>query len=200
MTEQQHDGPPSARQLDHPAGHALADLASIFEELKIVLGCCEQLLTEIGKGAEANLATIEGLWTTALLSYQRCFNEGKRGQGLTEKDLAETGLEGEIVDWHRMLGKMRDHYAHKASNPREQFTVGVTQDADGQPNGIAIMSTVSPQLDELTVRQTGGIAYALSQIVDARIKAQQEVVLAAAKKMSAAELRKLPEVELTTGE
>ena len=196
--EEQHEGPPTARQLDHPSASALADLAAIFEELKVVLGCCEQLLTEVGKGENASQVTVEGLWTTALLCYHRCFNEGKRGQGLTEQDLAETGLEGELVEWHRMLGRMREHFIDQAKNPREVFTVGVTQNADGTPSGVAIMSTVSPELDELTVRQTGGIAYALSQLVDRRIKNQQEVVLSAAQKMGAAGLNKLPEVELTT--
>ena len=40
-----------------------------------------------------------------------------------------------MLDWHKVLLRLRDHYADPAANPRERFTVGVTQDADGAPAG-----------------------------------------------------------------
>lgn len=190
----------SARQLDAPVATALADLASIFEELTMVLRCSERLLAEIGKGEQAEQPVIEALWTTVLLCYARAFAPNERGMGLTEQDLGETGLEGDVVEWHQMLGKMRTHYVSAETNPREAFTVGITQGADDRPSGVAVMSSVSPQLDELTVRQTGSIAYALSQLVDQRMKNQQEAVLSSAEKMRTEDLNALRPVELTTPE
>jgi hypothetical protein len=194
------EAPVNARQLDTPAATALADLASIFEELSMVLGCCEQLMMEINKGEEASSQVIEGLWTTTLLCYGRCFAPNDRGMGLTEADLSETGIEGEVVEWHKMLTKMRKHFASPKENPRERFTVGITQNTDGTPSGVAVMSTTTPTLDEVTVRQTGSIAYALSQLVNQRIKDQQEAVLNSAQKMRVEDLNALQAVELTTSD
>ena len=78
-----------------------------------------------------------------------------------------------MLEWHKVLLELRDHYADPAVNPRERFTVGVTQDASGPPSGVAITSVRQPLVDDLTVRQTGAIAYALSGLVDGRIEASR---------------------------
>lgn len=82
--------------------------------------------------------------------------------GLTERDVVDTELQGKVLEWHKVLRQLRQHYADTAENPRERFVVGVALDADEQPNGIAVTSTPQPPLDDLTVRQTGAIAYGLS--------------------------------------
>ncbi|MGH3622477.1 MAG: hypothetical protein ACRDQ5_11905 [Sciscionella sp.] len=189
--------PNTARQLQIPAALALADLVAIFEDLKVVLGSCEQMIAEINDGEGKNTLGIEGLWTNVLLAWHRCFIPGPRGMGLTEQDLTDTGLEGEVVQWHAMLGQIRELFVDSEANPRESFTVGATQDADGAANGVAIMSSMRPQMDERTVRQTGQIAYALSQLVDGRIKTQQEKVLNSAQAMTTDALNALPLVELS---
>ena len=53
-----------------------------------------------------------------------------------------------------------------------------------------------PLADEVTVRQTGALAYGLCRLVDERIGAQQRRVFAAAGAMSQAELDRLPEVDV----
>ena len=50
----------------------------------------------------------------------------------------------------------------------------MTQDANGAASGVAITSARQPLVDDLTVRQTGAIAYALSGLVNERIEAQQQ--------------------------
>lgn len=181
---------PTVRQLGTPAASALADLAATFEELQTVLGCCERLLAQ---PAPDELAA-EALWTTALLSYARCFAPGARGVGLTVEDVKKTKLEGALEDWHGLLLRMRDHYADASVDPRERFTVGVSRNSDGTPAGIAVTGLRQPLPDDVTVRQTGALAYALLHLVDTRIGAQQRRVFAAAGAMSQAELDQLPEV------
>ena len=78
-----------------------------------------------------------------------------------------------MLEWHRLLLQLRDHYADPAVNPRERFSVGVAQDAHGTPSGVAITSARQPLVDDLTVRQTGAIAYALSGLVNERIESRQ---------------------------
>lgn len=46
---------------------------------------------------------LEGVWTTALLSYSRCFGRGDWGMGLTEDDVSAIPLQGEVLKWHKVL-------------------------------------------------------------------------------------------------
>jgi hypothetical protein len=188
-------GPATVRQLGTPAASALADLATTFEELQTVLGCCERLVAT----PSPDELVAEALWTTALLSYARCFAPGARGVELTLEDVKNTELEGAVEDWHGMLLRMRDHYADPTVDPRERFSVGVSRNSDGTPAGIAVTGLRQPLPDDVTVRQTGALAYALLHLIDERIGAQQRRVFAAAGAMSQAELDRLPEVDVELG-
>lgn len=111
--------PSSARQLRTPSALALADLAAIFDDLQFTLRCCERLLTELERdGLDAVL--VESLWVSALNSYARCFRPGERGMGLTEKDLEATGVQGEVVEWHGLLGRIRD-FSSRARSTRARL-------------------------------------------------------------------------------
>ncbi len=193
------DTPIAVRRLNTQTAQALADLASIFSDLQTVLRCCERLVTELAAPQEDDLV-IEGLWTTALLSYSRCFTSGDRGQCLTESDVEQAELQGEVLEWHKALRKLRKHYADPVHNPRERFDIGAAQDENGRPTGIAITSTPQPALDDRTLRQTGAIAYSLSRLVDTRIAEQQEKVYAATEQMPTSELNKLDRIEVAVPE
>lgn len=189
--------PTAVRRLGTPAAQALADLASIFDDLQTVLRCCERLVTELAEPGGPDDLVLEGVWTTALLSYSRCFGRGDRGMGLTEDDVSAIPLQGEVLEWHQVLRKLRDHFADSAGNPRERFDVGAAQDSEGRAHGIAITSVSQARIDDLTVRQTGALAYELSKLVDERMTEQQERVLVAAQAVSTAELSKLPLIDVT---
>lgn len=192
--------PDVVRRLDTPAALAVADLAAIFEDLQTVLRCCERLVSELGSARPVpDDLTLEAFWTTAVLSYSRCFSSTReRGTGLTTDDVTATGLAGDVVGWHTVLLQLRDHYADPAVNPREVFSVGVAQDAVGKADGIAVTSARQPPVDDLTVRQTGAIAFELSRIVDRRIAEQQELVFGALSTLTKPELDGLPLVEVAT--
>ncbi|MQA63008.1 MAG: hypothetical protein GEU86_16295 [Actinophytocola sp.] len=185
------------RQLSTQEAAALADLASIFDDLQTVLRCCERLLGELraAEQAEPDDLVLEAVWTTAVLSYTRCFADSDHGERLAETDVTATALQGDVLAWHRVLVQLRRHYAD-VDNPRERFAVGTTLDADGTPNGIAVTSAPQPRLDDVTIRQTGALAYELSKIVNQRIDACQAQVLATASTMPAADLAKLPRIDV----
>ncbi|MGH3437950.1 MAG: hypothetical protein ACRDRN_15980 [Sciscionella sp.] len=189
--------PEAVRRLDTPAAQALTDLSSIFEELQTVLRCCERLVSELAtsSGTADDLIT-EAVWTTAVLSYARCFATGRRGMGLTEQDVAATELAGEVVEWHKVLRRLRKHYADPEENPRERFSVGAAQDSHGRVGGIAVTSTHQPPLDDVTVRQTGALAYQLSRMVERRIAEQQERVRASASALTKVQLDALPLIDI----
>lgn len=188
------DAPRVVRRLTSPAALALADLAGIFEDLQTSLACCERLVDELEAGSDE--VVLEAYWTTAVLSYARCFRAGKRGVGLTEQDVSATGLAGDVLGWHRAVLRIRDAYAG-AANPRESFSVGVAQDDAGAAAGVALTSARRTPVDDVSVRQTGAVAFALSRTVDTRITEQQQVVFGALGLMSRTQLDALEELEVT---
>jgi hypothetical protein len=147
---------------------------------------------------DTDTALVEALWTGALIGYVRCFSA--RTAVLTEADLDELKIEGEVADFHGMFKKLRDHYASRHVNPREAFTIGAAQSNDGKPNGVAVVSTPRPIVDDATVRLLGRICYGLSGLVDARIQLAQQKVLGAAAELSPTQLSKLPIVHLSGSE
>lgn len=179
---------PVVRRLESAEAQVLVELAGTFEDLQTVLQCCERLVAALAGPQDDVL--VESLWTTAMLSYARSFAPSK-GSALTEEDLAATKLEGDLVEWHRLLLRLREHHADPAINPREIFSVGVAQDADGAASGVAVTSARQPTVDDLTVRQTGAIAYALSQVVNDRIEAMQAALFDDLKETPRADLDKL---------
>ncbi len=195
------DPPSVVRQLTTPGARSLVNLVETFDDLQMVLGCCERLMTTLtAPDDDPDEVVTEALWTMALLSYTRCFAVRKGGAILTEQDLAKAQPGSEVLDWHRVLLKLRDHYSDPAVNPRERFSVGVAQDATGGAGGVAITSTRQPLVDDLTVRQTGAIAFALTGLVNDRIEAQQQKVFHQLKNVSKADLEKLEEVAVAQPE
>ncbi|WP_020498628.1 hypothetical protein [Sciscionella marina] len=191
--------PTSVRELNTPAALELAELTAVLDDLHTVLRCCERLLADLARQEPDDLV-IEALWSTALLSYNRCFTTDVRSAALTEADLEATSLRGEVTEWHAVLGKLCEHYTNPAANPRERFSVGAARDEHGAASGIAITSIPQPRLDETTVQQTGALAYQLTQQVERRIAERQAQVHAATAALTSAELDQLPRIDLTAAE
>jgi hypothetical protein len=204
--------PPVVRRVESPASTELADLCAAFEDLQTVLRCCELLVASLAVGAGgpagrgSDPVTTEALWTTALLSYARCFStgagkddgedDGRAAAALNEDDVAATQAGAEALEWHRVFLRLRDHYGNRSVNPRERFAVGVAQDTDGAAAGVAITSIRQPLVDDVTVRQMGAVAYALSTVVDARIGSGQERVFEDLKEVPPAELDQLTTLDV----
>ncbi|HSN37470.1 MAG TPA: hypothetical protein VLT34_14055 [Arthrobacter sp.] len=185
------------RLLDNDIATTLFHLSAVHEDLQTVLRCCERLVSAL-KSVEdpPDDILMEGVWTAALLSYARCFTSGHVGATLTETDLAATKLKGDVLGWHKVLLTLREHYASPSVNPRELFSIGVAQDGEGAASFIAITGARQPLVEDLSVRQTGAIALALSDMVGGRITAEQERVFGRVKEMPRAELDKLRQLDV----
>jgi hypothetical protein len=186
----------TARQMRGSDAAALADLTAIFDDLQFVLGCCERLVGELGRGGQRDPVVSDSVWIAALSTYGRCFRSRKSGAALTKNDLSETGLKGDVLKWHELLGKLRDFHVDGITNPREEFFVGASQSEAGAPAGVVVTSIPRPSVDETTVRQTGRLAFELSALVDKRIKDRTEKVFAEAQKLSAADFDKLDPINV----
>ncbi|MFJ7214376.1 hypothetical protein [Amycolatopsis sp. NPDC098790] len=189
--------PTSARQLTTPGALGLADLVALFDDLQFTLECCERLVAELAR-PRVDAVLVEALWVSALNSYARCFRTGDRGLHLTVDDVTATGVPGEVAEWHALLGRIRDFSIDGPVNPREAYSVGVSQSSGGEASGVVITSAARPLVDDVTVKQTGRLAFELSRLVDERIKDHQQTVFAAASKLTPAQLSALPSIEVAS--
>ena len=199
MTHSSSDDVPSGlRRLTDPEAVKLAHLSGTFEDLQTVLRCCERLVDALAKHDDAgpDELLIEALWTTALLSYSRCFTTDVGNARLSPEDLAGSHLRGDILGWHKVLLDLRAHYASRRTNPRELFSVGVAQDQLGAASGIGITGLRQPLVEDVAVRQTGAVALMLSDLVNGRIAAEQEKLFAAWKDTPHAALDELEPLDI----
>lgn len=185
--------PAAVRRLDGSEATELAGLAAVFDDLQYVLRCCEHLVGALSRPGD-DPALVEALWTGALVAYARSFSG--RTKVLTEADLDELELEGDVAGFHRAVVRLRDHYASRHGNPRETFTVGVAQRNNGTAAGVAVVGAPQPGVDDTTVRQLGRIAYGLSGLVDTRMQAAQQRVHVVAQGLAAHKLIALPLVDV----
>jgi hypothetical protein len=190
--------PTSIRRLDGNAdARRLASLVSAYDELQTVLRCCERLMTMLGDDVRTpDEVGVEALWTLALLSYARAFATGDGGPALTEKDLTPQDEDGEVLRWHRVLLRLREQQADRRTNPRENYTVGVAQDASGAANAVAVTSVRAPLVDRAAVRQAGAIAFPLCAVLDGRIDPMQKRILASVRGIAAVQLNRMDLVEV----
>lgn len=184
---------PTVRRLDGSEADALAGLAAVFDDLQYALRCCEHLVGTLAQPAPDD-ALVEALWTGALVAYARAFSS--RAKVLTDGDLAELKLDGDVTGFHRAVLRLRDYYASRHVNPRETYTVGVAQEDDGSAAGVAVVGAQQARVDDTTVRQLGRVAYGLSGLVDARMHAAQQRVRLVAQGLDAARLARLPRVDV----
>jgi len=194
VAESNGAAPNAVRRLDGSEAVDLAALAAVFDDLQYALRCCEHLVGVLAR-PDADPVLVEALWTGALVAYARCFSG--RTKVLTDDDLPELKLDGDVAGFHRAVLRLRDHYASRHANPRETYTVGVAQKNSGTAAGVAVIGAPQPGVDDATVRQLGRIAYGLSGLVDARMQAAQQRVHLVAQALDARRLAALPLVDVT---
>jgi hypothetical protein len=99
---------------------AHADATSVLLDLRLTAAALDRLIKLLGDKSDDEL--VKGsLWTTALISYSRCFIGGRRPP-LAEsvfEDFHETAF-----GFHRHLIAMRDKHVAHSVNPFEQVGVG----------------------------------------------------------------------------
>jgi hypothetical protein len=182
--------------LDVPSAQVLADQAAIIQDLQFVMECCKRLLIELDKSDEERDAVVPlALWSSALVSYARCFATGKRF-GLTVEDVKSLPLEGEVVNYHKWVIAERNKSTKHTSNPFEAAVVGAALSPPAaskrQVEGIAILSMSRVLVNHTGVRQLGGLASELAKQTAEKAQVQQDVVLAEAQRQDVDRLYELP--------
>lgn len=187
--------------LDSPEARILADQAGIIGDLQFVMDCCKRLLAELDRPeAQREPVVPQALWSAALVSYARCFGEGKRF-GLTQDDIRKLPLQGEVMKYHKWVIEQRNQVTRHPAEPFEAARVGATLTPPGAAErkvaGIAIMTMSHVLVDDTGVRQLGALASELAKQTAEKAKPQQDAVLAGAEQMDIDRLYELP--QLRTG-
>jgi hypothetical protein len=174
--------------LDVPSARVLADQASIIAELQFVMDCCKRLLPELAKPEDERDQLMPlALWSSAVLAYGRCFSKGRRFALATE-DVKELPLQGAVMKFHEWVLEERDKLAARAANPAEGAKVGAAlsppEQKDRRVEGIVIFASSHEVVNDVGVRQLGGLASELAKLTADKAQEQQDVVLKDAQQLN----------------
>jgi hypothetical protein len=184
--------------IDVPSAQVLADQASIISELQFVMDCCKRLLADLAKPEEERDSLMPlALWSSAVLAYGRCFSKGKRF-ALSNDDVKNLPLHGAVMNFHQWVLEERDKLAARAANPAEGAKVGAAlsppEQKDRRVEGIVIFASSHEVVNDVGVRQLGGLASELAKLTADKAQEQQDVVLKDAQQLNLDSLYQLPPI------
>jgi len=174
--------------IDVPSAQVLADQASIISELQFVMDCCKRLLADLAKPEEERDPLMPlALWSSAVLAYGRCFSKGKRF-ALSNDDVKNLPLHSAVMKFHESVLEERDKLAARAANPAEGAKVGAAlsppEQKDRRVEGIVIFASSHEVVNDVGVRQLGGLASELAKLTADKAQEQQDVVLKDAQQLN----------------
>ena len=184
--------------LDVPSARVLADQASIIQDLQFVMDCSKRLLTELAKPEEERDQLIPlALWSSAVLAYGRCFSKGRRF-ALASQNVKDLPLHGAVMNFHQWILEERDKLAARAPNPSAAAKVGAALSPPDQENrrveGIVIFASSHMVINDVGVRQLGGLASELARQTAEKAQEQQDIVLKDAQQLDLDSLYQLPQL------
>jgi hypothetical protein len=190
------DKPMLTVALDVPSAYILADQAAIIQDLQFVMDCCKRLLAELAKPEEDRDTILPlAIWSSAVVAYTRCFGKGKRF-GLTTEDVQKLPLHGAVMKFHKWIVEERNKLTAHSANPFEIAKVAaalsVPEQKERRVEGIVIFATSHIVIDDVGVRQLGGLASELAKQTAEKAQEQQDVVLSDAQQLNIDSLYKLP--------
>jgi hypothetical protein len=162
------------------------------------MDCCQRLLADLAKPEEERDPLMPlALWSSAVLAYGRCFSKGKRFT-LSNDDVKNLPLHGAVMKFHQWILAERDKLAARAANPAEGAKVGAAlsppEQKDRRVEGIVIFSSSHEVVDDVGVRQLGGLASELAKQTAEKAQEQQDVVLKDAQQLDLDSLYRLPPI------
>lgn len=182
--------------LDVPSAYILADQAAIIQDLQFVMDCCKRLLTELAKPEEDRDTVLPlAIWSSAVIAYTRCFGKGKRF-GLSTEDVQKLPLHGAVMKFHKWIIEERGKLTAHSANPFEVAKVAAAltmpEQKERRVEGIVIFATSHIVIDDIGVRQLGGLASELAKQTAEKAQEQQDIVLSDAQQLNIDSLYKLP--------
>lgn len=187
--------------LNTPSARELAGHLAVHRDLLFVRECCERLLVLFGsEDATPDSVLVDALWSTAVIAYARCFKDGRREYRPQPSELAALPLEGEFIEFHELILKLRDKHIAHSVNPFEQVVVGAILSAPGaselKVEGVATLMGRHFVADNIGISQLGHLAHAIAAVVAKKVESIQETVLAETQAMDIDTLSALPPLRI----
>jgi hypothetical protein len=160
-----------------PEAEVLADLYSVRYDLEIATHL-SKAAREAGATRPHDSLLVEGLVTAALIRYCRCFSTNVR-LGLRRTDIA--GLDDETLGHHDYFKALRDKFVAHSANPfEENWVTASATERDGVRYPITSVAHGSHRmlLSVGEARALGALVKQVRYVVDAKIKAEEERLLA----------------------
>lgn len=166
-----------------------AEWISIAHDLNHVIDATKKLYDFLDKG-EKDSTIIRSLWTSALVTYIRCFTSGKRRSKLSSNIFAN--LNGDPIGTHQYYKDTRDkHIAHPV-NIFEEMKIGIIP-SDSFPKSPSYIGLGHLYAFRLTdekegVAQLGRLAYIAlgytnNQIKETEVKVLNEIDILSEKEL-----------------
>lgn len=196
MTDEPALSPEQVVLLTSPEAERLAHLSSLAHDLNDAKGTAELLRDELARTDDPNTRLVQALYTSAVVSYARAFNSGRRSKSISEFDFA--ALSPEALAAHRYILKVRDqHIAHQVL-PFEEIKVGLALNADRTAvAGVAVLG-VKRMTDNLAgVDSLIALIDVMLVQLNALLEAQHDTVLEFAETLDVATLQSLPPMRIT---
>lgn len=172
-----------------PEAKILSDLFSIRTDMQVVVDSLNRLLA----GEKDNLLA-QALFSTALITYRRCFTSGVRS-GLTHQDVE--GLQNNAGDFHAYLIGMASKLIAHSVNPFEKVASGIMV-KDNQVYGIQSLNIRLANMPPDKLQQWGRLALEVFNVVHVpRLVAAQTALADAARKLPISEITSMPPLELS---
>jgi hypothetical protein len=189
--------------LDMPSARILADQTSVIQDLQFVMDCCKRLLAELGRPEEDRDGVVPlALWSSALITYARCFGQGRRS-GLAVEDVRNLPLQGAVMKFHEWViderGKLTEHPADPFAAAKIGAVLSPAKQKERRIEGIAIFSTSRVLIDVTGVRQLGGLASELAKQTAGKAQRQQDSVLSDAQQLDIGSLYEAPPLRAQGG-
>jgi hypothetical protein len=193
----EQDQPRPLFSLRFKQAEALADATSVLLDLRLAATALDRLIKLLGEKSDDDL--VKGsLWTTAVVSYSRCFIGGRR------PPLGESVFEGfheSALGFHRHLITMRDKHVAHSVNPFEQVAVGavVGNDEAGihRVIGMGVLAVKHVMFDDQGVSDFRHLVGGLESKIAATCKALEAAVLAEAQTRTVEEILAMPRLGIT---
>ena len=142
------------------------DLQHVISAVKVIGALLEQ------PGADSTV--VRSLWSSALVSYVRCFGSGRRAR---LKPSIYTHLSGDPIGTHQYYKDTRDkHIAHPV-NAFEEVRVGIATGESGEPIGIGHLAAFRVCDAAEGVAQLGALASVAMQHVTKCIQPLEDAIL-----------------------
>ena len=171
------------QELKNEDAALLAGWYAVAYDLRHVISAAESLLALLQQ-PDPDETVVRSLWSSALISYVRCFGSGRRAR--LEASIYAY-LPGDPIGTHQYYKDTRDkHIAHPV-NAFEEVLVGVVTGESGEPIGVGHLAAFrvcdAPEgvtqlgvLASVAMQHVGGIIKPLEEATLARIKASPELL------------------------